>query len=143
MRAMNNGRHKVWKSLAGIALCATLGGCALSPEFMSSSPDRDVCERYGIFSRNTTFSELTRQYQSELERRNLLSQNEKDLAAKKQIQRGMSLCGLYASWGKPDRENRSVGSWGTHIQHIYHAGLRYVRPTYVYTENGRVTAWQD
>lgn len=89
------------------------------------------------------FSELTTQYHAEMERRSLLSQNEKDLVAKKQIQIGMSLCALYASWGKPDHENRSVGSWGTHIQHVYNAGLRYIRPTYVYTENGVVTSWQD
>lgn len=129
--------------LIGAAITVTLGGCALSPEYMTSSSDRDVCERYGVFSRNPMFSELTAQYKAEMDHRNLLSQSDKDLVAKKQIQRGMSLCAMYASWGAPDHENRSVGSWGTHIQHVYNSGLRYVRPTYVYTENGVVTSWQD
>lgn len=129
--------------LALATITTILTGCALSPEYMTSSSDTDVCERYGVLSRNPMFSELTTQYKAEMERRNLLTQTEKDLVAKKQIQLGISLCALYASWGKPDHENRSVGSWGTHIQHVYNSGLRYTRPTYVYTENGHVTSWQD
>lgn len=132
-----------WKLAASLAALITLNGCALSPEYLAASNDRDVCERYGAFSRNPMFNELTGQYKAEMERRSLLSEHEKQLVFKKQIQRGMGLCALYASWGKPDRENRSVGSWGVHIQHVYNAGLRYIRPTYVYTENGRVTSWQD
>lgn len=128
-------------TLAAILAAATLAGCAMSPEYMASSSERDVCYRYGVFSRNHIFSGMTEQYQAEMERRNLLTQSEKDLVAKQQIQRGMSLCALYASWGIPDRENRSVGVWGTHVQHVYNAGSRH--SAYVYTENGVVTSWQD
>ncbi len=56
----------------------------------------------------------------------------------KEIRMGMSECELYASWGHPNSQNRTVGSWGVHIQHVY----RDFR-SYVYTENGRVTSWQD
>lgn len=55
---------------------------------------------------------------------------------KQQIYIGMSACGLYASLGIPDEENNTVGAWGTHTQHVY-------GKNYVYTENGRVTSWQD
>lgn len=129
--------------LPATLIAATLSGCALSPAYMAASSDSQICERYGVFSRNGMFGEYTTQYRAEMERRNLLSPHEKELVAKKQIQIGMSLCALYASWGTPDRQNRSVGSWGVRIQHVYNAGLRYIRPTYVYTENGYVTSWQD
>jgi len=49
---------------------------------------------------------------------------------------GATLCQMYASMGRPDRENRSVGSWGVHIQHGFE-GL------FVYTQNGTVTSFQD
>lgn len=58
------------------------------------------------------------------------------LIRKKQVRIGMSECELYAAWGLPSDQNRSVGSWGVHIQHIYSYA-------YVYTENGRVTSWQN
>jgi hypothetical protein len=41
------------------------------------------------------------------------------------------LCG----WGKPERVNSSVGSWGTHEQWIYGGG------NYLYIENGKVSSW--
>jgi hypothetical protein len=41
------------------------------------------------------------------------------------------------SWGKPEKNNRSVGSWGVHEQWIYHNDV------YVYFENGILTSWQD
>lgn len=77
----------------------------------------------------------------EMQRRNLLTANELDLVKNKQIQRGMSLCAMYASWGVPYKENRSVGRWGTHIQHVY--GSHHSSRAYVYTENGIVTSWQN
>ena len=52
------------------------------------------------------------------------------------VQLGMSEAALLCSWGRPERVNRSVGSWGEHKQYIY--GGRYV-----YVENGKVTSWQD
>jgi hypothetical protein len=51
---------------------------------------------------------------------------------------GMSECELFASWGPPSKRNRTVGVGGTHVQNVYES-----QGTYVYTENGRVTAWQD
>lgn len=53
------------------------------------------------------------------------------------IKLGMSECELYASWGIPEEKNQSVGQWGINVQHVYGNG------TYVYTENGKVTSWQN
>lgn len=41
------------------------------------------------------------------------------------------------SWGTPDNNNRSVGSWGIHEQWIYPNNV------YLYFENGILTNWQD
>lgn len=67
--------------------------------------------------------------------RRKISFNDK-LVLNEKIKVGISQCHMYASWGTPDDENRSVGSWGVHIQHVYGR-------SYVYTENGRVTSYQN
>jgi hypothetical protein len=58
------------------------------------------------------------------------------LTAQQQIRIGVSRCQVYASWGLPTTENRTVTAVTEHIQHVYGS-------TYVYTKNGRVTALQD
>lgn len=75
-------------------------------------------------------------YNKELKRRKLTLNN--TLINKQSIKLGVSECQLYASWGFPNDQNKSVGSWGVHIQHVYKRS-----ETYVYTENGKVTSWQD
>jgi hypothetical protein len=70
--------------------------------------------------------------------RGLLNKRDLDLIPRKSYGTGMSQCGMYIVLGKPESENKSVGSYGVHIQHVYR---RY--PTkYVYTENGVVTSYQ-
>lgn len=68
-------------------------------------------------------------------RRRKLTFNDKQIQ-NEEVKIGMTECQLYATWGLPDEQNRTVGRWGIHIQHIY--GSKYI-----YTENGRVTSWQD
>lgn len=131
------------KTLAIAAACLGFTGCATTPDQLASKSDLDVCKTYGVFANGIVWGETARQYKTELERRNILSASEWQTVNSKQIQRGMSLCALYASWGRPSRENNSTGSWGTHTQHVYNAGLRHVRPTYVYTQNGVVKSWQN
>lgn len=58
-------------------------------------------------------------------------------AASESVSLGIGVCQLYAAWGLPISANRSVGSWGIDVQHVYGNG------TYVYTRNGIVTSWQD
>jgi hypothetical protein len=63
---------------------------------------------------------------------------DKNLVKSEQIQIGINQCTLYASWGYPKSQNRAVGSWGVYIQHVYGDF-----GPFVYTENGRVTSWQN
>jgi hypothetical protein len=77
---------------------------------------------------------LEKMVRSEAKQRKIVL-NDKKVKAQV-VSLGMSICSMYASLGMPDEENRSVGSWGVHIQHVY-GGL------YVYTENGIITSWQD
>jgi len=42
------------------------------------------------------------------------------------------------SWGQPNENNRTVGSWGVHEQWVYSR-----KNTYLYFENGILTSWQD
>jgi hypothetical protein len=41
-----------------------------------------------------------------------------------------------ASWGEPNKVNRTVGKWGVNEQWVYD-------DTYLYFENGKLTSWQD
>jgi hypothetical protein len=68
-------------------------------------------------------------------RRRKLRLNDKDVVQQR-IRIGMNRCQLLAVWGDPTEQNRTVGSWGVNIQHVY-------PNAYVYTRNGVVTSWQD
>jgi hypothetical protein len=131
------------RNIWAVLLMAGLNGCAVSPEQASQRSDNEVCESYGVFSRSGMWGAAAETYRREIEHRKLMTTEEWALADKKTIRIGMSRCAMYASWGKPDRENRSVGSYGEHIQHVYNSGYRYIRPKYVYTRNGIVSSWQD
>lgn len=62
-------------------------------------------------------------------------------ARENKIYIGMSQCGLYMSWGKPVKENKTVTKYSSSIQHIY--GYSISNRNYVYTENGIVRSWQN
>lgn len=134
---------RVFMAILAAAAVTSMTGCAMSPDIMTRQDDMDVCRSYGIYANSPMWRATADGYEQEINRRGLLSTEEWQLARSKKIRQGMSQCALYASWGKPDRENRSVGSWGVHIQHVYNAGYRYIQPSYVYTENGKVRSWQD
>lgn len=114
-----------------------------APQFMRTNWNNlEFCVNYGGFLRGQDFSKqlgegkaLENIFIAEAKRRNL---NVDRVIVKKEIIRiGINECTLYASWGEPDKVNNSVGRWGVHKQHVYG------RSQYVYTENGRVTSWQD
>lgn len=130
------------KILLTLTICTLLMGCTSTPEKLSSMSDDSLCKTYRDARRvGGLLGDQGASHLREIERRNLLTVNELDLVKNKQVQRGMSLCALYASWGVPYDENRSVGRWGTKIQHVY--GSRHSRHAYVYSENGIVTSWQN
>lgn len=134
--------HTVRNTLLIAFVAAALSGCATTPEQLAAKSDIQLCQTYRDARRvGGLIGDLGASHLQEIQRRRLLSENELDLVKNRQIQRGMSLCALYASWGTPYKENRSVGKWGTHIQHVY--GTRRSRNAYVYTENGVVTSWQN
>lgn len=100
----------------------------------------EFCDLYGKHVRKSDLDldnnpRVIRALVNELNRRKIKLNIE--LIKKESIKIGISTCQLYASWGMPDQENRSVGGWGVHIQHVY--GSKY----YVYTKNNVVTSWQD
>jgi len=51
---------------------------------------------------------------------------------------GMTSDMAIESLGLPDKNNRTIGSWGVHEQWIYER-----RELYLYFENGTLTSWQD
>lgn len=80
--------------------------------------------------------------EDELRRRALIDPSEWGDVYNKKIRRGAGMCSMYAVMGQPSTENRSVGSWGTRIQHVYRSSSGY-SATYIYTVNGKIDAWQD
>ena len=60
-----------------------------------------------------------------------------ELVKQRKIKIGMSEKQALLSWGKPERVNKSVGSYGVHEQWVYSRGQ------YVYMENGKLTSFQS
>jgi hypothetical protein len=113
-----------------------------APEEIKTVSTSQFCEYYGFMLRNeyvTSFgsaADMRNIIKKEASRRNL--KVNANIVKKRHIKLNISTCDLYASWGTPDDENKSVGSFGVHIQHIYR---RF--GTYVYSQNGRITSWQE
>ncbi len=107
---------------------------------LKSATKNEVCVYYGKALRGYLKNQFLQFPNSEsvvlaeAKRRNI----KLDIASVKKgtIKIGMSECSMLAAWGEPESSNRSVGRWGVHTQHVYHS-------TYIYTENGIITSWQD
>jgi len=114
-----------------------------APEKLKSMSKEAFCVAYGNALRGKLVEKLGYLPESEmlsLVKREAVRRKQKfndALVRKGLIKIGNSECQLYASWGIPVDQNQSVGSWGVHTQHVYGSG------NYVYTENGRVTSWQN
>ena len=129
---------------ACMAVCALqLAGCAaLITTTETTDPDLVVCMKYGSGKGVMGFGGVAEKYGAEIRRRGLLSEKEWQAAAQGAVFLGMSTCGLYASLGRPHHENKTVTASTDRIQHVYR-GIYSVRGTYVYTDRGKVTAWQN
>jgi len=104
-------------------------------------PYLNLCQDYYTLSKQ---GQLTPESRSQLEtvlKEKGLTDNEIEKARERKINIGMSQCGLYASWGKPNDENATVNRFGERIQHVY--GYSLSDRNYVYTENGKITSWQN
>lgn len=64
---------------------------------------------------------------------------DEDGAAAKTVQVGMTRCGALASWGRPDRVNRSVYASGTREQWVYDGE----KNVYLYFDGERLTSYQN
>lgn len=124
-------------------IALALSGCAITQEQLSSRSDMDVCQSYGTFRKGIGWGAMANSYREEIARRNLLSDEDMQLVEQGKLRIGMSKCAMYASWGRPDRENRTVYRGGTSTQYIFNAGYKYIKPTYVYTDGDKVSALQD
>lgn len=126
---------------AAVAAVTALCGCA-TPATLAQQDDVSICRSFGVYKIGILAAEAPK-YRAEIERRQLLTAAEWDSARQGRVHMGMSQCGMYVAKGAPDRENRTVYSGGVRIQHVYNSGYRYLRPTYIYTHNGKVVSWQD
>lgn len=131
----------------GTLLLMTVAGCGhLLTSTASTDSDFDVCERFGRYSSTKAFQDgpLVESYFQETQKRRLLTAQEYTAIRERQIGLGMSECALFASWGRPTRANRSVSRNGVRVQYVYrHSGYYASTTRYVYTEDGKITSWQN
>jgi hypothetical protein len=104
---------------------------AARKRFLQSIPSMSLSDLCGLVRRGKAPEAL-----AELEKRKTFSPAELAQVAGMKIGLGMSEDAMLCAWGPPGRANRSVGSWGVHIQYVYESAN-------VYVENGKVTSWQD
>lgn len=124
------------------AFSLVLIGCAgspvrvasMSPDELADVPPYNLCAAYD-YNRDANV-------RAELESRDLISEREWELIDQDHIAQGMSEVALICSWGRPRDINASVGSWGRHVQWVFR-GCGQCDSQYVYTEEGRVTSWQN
>jgi hypothetical protein len=80
----------------------------------------------------------------ELIRRDVISSDEWSLIEKGSLAIGMSELAFICSWGEPDIQgtmNETVTKYGVNRQWVYRCD--YCKTRYVYTENGKITSWQN
>ncbi len=114
----------------------------LTSEAIKEVADFDLCLSYHVAMK---YRLSTRNIVPEINRRGLLTEEDWGYVRWKNISPGMSVCALYAAWGKPksvgpivhfDRQDR------TRTLHIYQE-TRGTREIQVYTEEGKVIDYID
>lgn len=105
-------------------------------EYFKSLEDDKLCVKIGTLYRKNTNQEAIKNAEKEVVSRGFSIIGNYDSIKKRNVNLGMNECELLASWGRPERRNRSVNAYRTSIQYVY-------GKTYVYTDNGVVTSWQD
>jgi hypothetical protein len=122
-----------------------LAGCAgsparlamMSPEQLQTQSDGQLCAAYGFAH--------SKKVRAEIERRGILTAEEWLLVERREVAIGMSELAMVASIGGPNglygSVNETVTAGGVRRQYVYR-DTEYGRAGYVYTEGGRVTAYQ-
>lgn len=127
-----------------------LTGCQSNPPLISverakALPDAELCSVYGNTVRAGNAGPAE-ELKSEIERRQLfLATDELGTILREAVAVGDSEYVLYAAWGLPDIQNRTVTASGVRIQHVYRNYQRgpYARSEYAYTRNGRIVGVQN
>jgi hypothetical protein len=104
----------------------------------ASSVDRNqFCEKLGQALRGKS-AEFTRAMiqRAADEQLSILKFDQQHAIRNRQVAIGMTRCMALAAWGSPERNNSSVGSYGTHEQWVYPAN-------YLYFENDVMTSYQS
>ncbi|MBW2105994.1 MAG: hypothetical protein JRI26_08230 [Deltaproteobacteria bacterium] len=125
-----------------ISLIVFLGGCAgsparigmMSPEEVQAENSYNLCNAYAFSKSENAKAELIR--------RNAIPDDEWPVIEQKKIRMGMSELGLVCSWGYPSTINKTVTRYGERKQWVYRS-CSSCKGQYVYTENGKVTSWQN
>jgi hypothetical protein len=114
-----------------------------SIETLTTFDDKSLCLRFNKGVKNgmlTGTSAIDSNIKTELIKRGFTADQLKK-ARKGIVNIGSPTCMLYASWGQPEVENRSVRRNTIDIQHVYRGNN--TKNTYFYSENGVITSWQD
>lgn len=124
-----------------VVVSVAVSGCSpmamMSAESLTTQKDTALCGEYA--------SSRSAKVKAELVRRNAISAAEWDTINKKQIQIGMSELAFLCSWGFPGgwgAIRETTYKYGTATQYVYRS-CRGCASTYVYTRDGKVSAWQD
>lgn len=114
----------------------------VSDSFLENSSSEKLAIYYHDFvSRSKITPEAKKKFESELSKRGVTDEEWKMIEQGK-VRIGMSAIALYCSWGEPKDFNKTESAFGHRIQHIYKPPFNAVTaPTFVYTENGKVTNW--
>lgn len=135
---------KFLKALNISAPAALLVGCATPLPQMS---DDFLCRHYGsnqnggIFKREPT--EKAPSILEEIRARRLLSPEEAVAVQEGRFAVGMSKCAMYSALGHAHTENTTTNAAGIFVQHIFSVPWRGSKRIYVYTQNGRISSWQQ
>ncbi len=128
-----------------IVLVVTFAGCAGSPARIGMMSSEELREINSLNLCNAYAFNGSEPAKIELQRRNVVTDEEWALIEKKQLRVGMSQLGLICSWGKPGTYgsiNKTVTQYGESIQWVYRS-CEACKTTYVYTDKGKVTTWQQ
>lgn len=129
-----------------MGLLALLAGCEGSPddlarrEDLSTATTLELCFASGI--RPASSAERARLL-DEVRRRGEITQRERDTALQRRVFIGMSQTGAQCSWGLPYSINRTTFSFGVHEQWVYVSGPYNIPSSFLYFEDGRLTAIQN
>jgi hypothetical protein len=122
-----------------VLVVSVFAGCTTDPARLNGLSDLELCRGYAVYAAWIMSDARAEQYKREIQRRNLLTPDEWELAGQKRIRKGMSRCALYASWGVPMRED-IVSADEEEVRHVYQGGWM-MSPSSVYTKNGKIEAW--